>query len=63
MMGLLANYKKKTGKKSFLVSLKSLKKPDPLVRGPDPGIRIRTKMSLSQHYLNQAQVKGPEVEQ
>ncbi len=37
---------------TFFASLKSLKKgvdpeldPDPLVRGPDPGIRTRTKMS------------------
>jgi hypothetical protein len=33
-------------KNAFFASLKSMKKvPDPLVRGTDPGIRIRTKMS------------------
>jgi hypothetical protein len=45
------NYKKKYLKKFFFASFKSLKKgvgdPDPglSVRGTDPGIQIRTKMS------------------
>jgi hypothetical protein len=44
--------KEKNMKKNFFASLKSMKKvvgsgvgPDPLVRGSDPEIRIRTNMS------------------
>jgi hypothetical protein len=47
MMCLWASYKKEK-KIFFVASLKSMKKesdPDRLVRGADPGIRIRTKMS------------------
>ncbi len=51
-MCLWVTYKKKYEKKYFFASLKSLKKgvfpeldPDPLVRGTDLQIWIRTKMS------------------
>jgi hypothetical protein len=50
-MCLWLSYKKRIWKQIFLfASLKSLKKdleldPDPLVRGTDPRIRIRTKKS------------------
>jgi hypothetical protein len=52
MMWMWVSYKKNIKKYLFFISLKSLKKgvgsgpdPDPLVRGTDLEIRIRTNMS------------------
>jgi hypothetical protein len=54
MMCLWESYKKKYEEKNFfLATLKSMKKgvgsgdPDPLVRGTDPGIRIRIRTKMS----------------
>jgi hypothetical protein len=44
-MCLWVSYKKKNMKKIFFfASFKVTEDPDPLVRGTDPGVQIRTKM-------------------
>jgi hypothetical protein len=44
-MCLRESYTKKIWKNIFFASLKLLSDPDPVIRGTDPRIRIRTKMS------------------